>query len=215
MPSQRRGAVGRWGVCWMTLLASWMATACKPTYRTPAPPFRDVETASDADRRRYCNDAALRFDERGQTDTVAEALTQVGLVPEAGSQAISEDDLAHGRVLAKVRIVKGDSFADLGVRDSACWFAHGRLPDSVLSTFVSFDGRVLVTLPTETHREKHAKAEVRWYPSYGKQKEGSRSRSPLPVKLAAFIGSRPLSPGALAWSTCTSGYCCSPISRAK
>ena len=212
MPSQGRGSAWRrWGTRGIALLGCSMIGACAREYRTAAPPFRDVESASDADRRTYCNDAALRFEEAGRTDTLADVATQVGLVPEAGSQAISEEDLVRGRVLAKVRVMKGDSFGDLGIRDSACWFAHGRLPDSVLSTFVSFEGKVLKTLPTQTHRERHEKAEVRWYPSYGKPGEPGK-RSGLKIRLASLAPPAPLSPGALAWSTCTGGYCCSPIS---
>jgi hypothetical protein len=193
------------------MLGAAIAGGCRTEYETPAPPFRDLGSASAADLRRYCNDSALRFDNAGLRDTLADEATQVGLVPEAGSQAISEEDLERGRVLAKIRVIKGSGFADLGVRDSACWFAKGRLPDSVLSTFISFSGETLGTFATLTHPEKHAKAEVHWYPSYGKDPGGRRSG--LSVRLASLTRPTRLASGALAWSTCTGGYCCSPISR--
>lgn len=211
MPSQWSGAAWRAGACSLAMLGAVIVGACGPGYETPAPPFRDVRSASAADLRRYCNDSALRFDNAGLKDTLADEATQVGLVPEAGSQAISEEDLVQGRVLAKVRVIRGSGFTDLGVRDSACWFAQGRLPDSVVSTFISFTGETLGTFATLTHAEKHTKAEVRWYPSYGKESGGKRSG--LSVRLVSLARPTRSSSGALAWSTCTGGYCCSPIIR--
>lgn len=213
MPSQWRGAVWRAGVCSIAMLGTLLISGCTSEYRTPAPPFRDPRSASAADLRRYCNDSALRFDAAGQKDTLADEATQVALVPEAGSHAISEEDLVRGRVLAKVRVVKGSGFQDLHVSDSACWFAQGRLPDRVTSTFISFAGETLDTFRTLTHAEKHTRAEVRWYPSYGKSEERGSKRSEPSVRLASLVRVAPLSAGALAWSTCTGGYCCSPIIR--
>jgi hypothetical protein len=215
MPSLWSGAVWRASVRSLAMLGASLVSACTPEYRTPAPPFRDLGSASAADLRSYCNDSALRFDEAGQKDTLADEATRVGLVAEEGSQAISEEDLVRGRVLAKIRVVKGSGFQDLGVRDSACWFAKGRLPDSVVSTFISFAGETLGTFATLTHaeRERHRKAEVRWYPSYGKPEDRGSKRSELPVRLASLVRAAPLAAGALAWSTCTGGYCCSPIKK--
>ena len=213
MPSQWRGAVCRAGVCSIAMLGASIISGCAK-YRTPAPPFRDVGSASAADLRRYCNDSALRFDAARQKDTLADKATQVALVPEAGSQAISEEDLVRGRVLAKIRVVKG-GLQDPHVSDSACWFAKGRLPDSVISTFISFAGETLGTSRARTHAEKHTKAEVHWYPLSGKPEDRGSKRSELPVRLASLVRVAPLSAGALAWSTCTGGYCCSAIIKPR
>jgi hypothetical protein len=197
------------------MLGASLVSACTPEYVTPAPPFRHLASASAGERRSYCNDSALRFDEAGRKDTLADAAAQVRLVPEEGSQAISEEDLVRGRVLAKVRVMTGAGFQDLKVIDSACWFAQGKLPDSVTSTFISFTGQILDSFATRTHvePERHKKAEVRWYPSDGKSEDRGSKRSELTVRLASLLRAAPLAPGPTAWSTCTSGYCCSPIKK--
>jgi hypothetical protein len=213
MPTQSSEAVWRASACSLAMLGASLVSAC--TYRTPAPPFRDLGSASAADLRSYCNDSALRFDEAGQKDTLADEATQVALVPEAGSQAISEEDLVRGRVLAKILVVKGSGLQEPYVSDSACWFAKGRLPDSVISTFISFAGETVGTSPALTRAEKHTKAEVHWYPSDGKPEDRGSKRSELPVRLASLVRAAPFAAGALAWSTCTGGYCCSAIIKPR
>ncbi len=212
MPGQWGGTPWRTGVGSLAMLGCSMISACRPEYRTPPPPFRDVASASQAELASYCRDAALHFDREGQKDTTMDDGTRLTLVPEAGSQAISGDDLEEGRILAKLKAIGGSGFPELSVKDSACWFAKGRLPKGVLSTFISFKGERLDTFATATRYEKHAKAEVHWYrpDEYG----DSGKRSALPVRLASLSSGAP--PGkvrALAWSTCTGGYCCAPISN--
>lgn len=199
MPSQRRGAVWRASVYSLAMLGSAMIAGCRE------------ERPSAGELRRSCTDPALTFDTLSQKDTVLSDGTRVRLVPETGSRDISEEGLENGRVLAKVKVVEGRGFAELGVTDSSCWFAKGRLPHHVLSTFVPFHGESLYTFKTRTHAEKHPTASVQWYPPDWKSSGTSSRSSTLPVRLVSEGGTPWPVARALAWSTCTGGYCCSPI----
>ena len=204
MPSQWRDTVWQAGVCSITSL-------CGPALAGCAEPQPSAE-----ELRRACTSPALSFDTLSQRDTVLGDGTRIRLIPETGSRGLSEKDLAGGRVLAKLKVVPRGDFPELGVRDSACWYAKGNLPERVASTIASFDRGRSYTFATRTHRDTtHAAAAVAWYAPNGKKDGANGPSSTLPVRLASQ-GAEPWPVArALAWSTCTGGYCCSPIGKPK
>jgi hypothetical protein len=217
MASRVAATVGQVCVCALVGLMGAIMAGCKgKEYKTLAP-----ASTTEAGLRAYCNDSGLHFDPTAARDTILPPdssympplpETQVTIVPEAGSAGLNESDIAAGRIIALIT-VKAGAFPEVGMRGtgSACWFVRGTftVPDSVTSTFIpKSPGDSLHRFHTRTHQESsaHTKAEVKW-----KSPADTLSVRPtLPVRLAALLPAQPNKIRALAWSTCTGGYCCSP-----
>jgi hypothetical protein len=211
MASRAGVALRRTGVCVVGALIGTLVAACQE-YHTPAPPFRDAASATPDDLRKYCNDPALTFDATAARDTTLPPDdTHVTLLPEKGSAGLTDGALAEGRIIALITVTKG-AFPELGANGpgSVCWFVQGKLPNRLDSKFIpqrnSKDS--VLWLGTRTHPETppHKRAEVKWK----SPADTLAQRSGLPVHLASLVPAPPPGMRALAWSTCTGGYCCSP-----
>ena len=213
MASRVAAAVRRASVC--ALVGTIMA-GCKGAYQTPAPPLlagTSITDTTNAGLRAYCKDSGLTFDSTAAKDTTVDS-THVTIVPEKGSAFLHDSDIVQGRIIALIKVTSG-SFPEVGASrpGSLCWFARGAFPDSVVSTFIPRSSDSLSDslhrFYTRTHPERppHARAEVKWK----SPADTIAQRSALPVRLASLLPAAPPI-RALAWSTCTGGYCCSPSS---
>ena len=206
MASRVAAAVRRASVCALGALVGTIMAGCE--HHTPAPPFLNAASTTEAGLRTYCNNAGLTFDATAVRDTTLPPDdTHVTIVPEKGSAGLHDADLLQGRIIALITVTKG-AFPEVGANHtgSVCWFVQGALPNDVVSTFIPRNNDSLHSFYTRTHPETHAKAEVKWK----SPADTIAQRSPLPVRLASLLSAPPPGIRALAWSTCTGGYCCSP-----